>query len=243
MESILTPGDKNRAWEFFDKVYCISLTGRLDRRESAQKQFEAVGLRDRVEFIIAEKHPADNEQGIYESHLTATKKGVAAGARHILIFEDDVIFNGFNLEKLHGCVDFLEKHDNCRLLFLGCLVTKSRRTKNPDILKIDYRSLAHAYVLKHSLAAELVNEKWRQVPFDVMLASLKEDKFAVYPAFAFQSNAFSDNDNHKRLERFRRLFGGLGFIQKMNERYHRHRATIILGHLVLLSVLVWLVVR
>ena len=242
MQKISKSGAKTSAWDFFDVVYCISLVERADRRETARKQFAAVGLLDRVEFVTVQKHPADNEQGIYESHMTCIEKSLAAGARHILIFEDDIVFDGFRLEKLREGIAFLDKNDHCRLLFLGCLVTKSRRTGSPGILKIGYRSLAHAYALKRSLAAELVNEKWRRVPFDATLAALQEDKFAIYPAFAFQSNAFSDNDNHKGLEMFRRLFGGLGFIQKMNERYHRHRTTIISIHLFLLTVLLWLII-
>ena len=242
MEKISESEVETSAWNFFDAVYCISLAGRSDRRKTARNQFAAVGLLDRVEFVIAEKHPVNNEQGIYESHMTCIAKGLAAKARHMLIFEDDIVFDGFNLEKLQECIDFLDTHDRCRLLFLGCLAAGSRRTNSPGILKVDYRSLAHAYVLKHSLAVELTSQNWRQVPFDAMLAGLKEDKFAIYPAFAFQSNAVSDNDNHKGLELFRRLFGGLGFIQKMNERYHRHRLAIISGHLFLLAVLLWWVI-
>ncbi len=243
MQDIHKSGAPTDGWKFFNTVYCISLASRPDRRKNAEQQFAAVGLLDQVEFIITEKHPTDNERGIYESHITAIKKGIATGARHILIFEDDVIFEGFSPEKLQKCIDALVKHANCRLLFLGCLVSSSRRTSSPGIVRVNYRSLAHAYVLKHSLAMELADEKWRRVPFDGLLADLQEDIFAVYPAFAFQSNAFSDNDNHKNLERFRRLFGGLKFIQKMNERYHRHRVAIISVHLFVIAILLWLIVR
>jgi len=41
-------------WEFFDRVYCISLVNRTDRRAEAQKQFEKVGLQDKVEFVKRE---------------------------------------------------------------------------------------------------------------------------------------------------------------------------------------------
>jgi hypothetical protein len=53
-------------WAFFDKIYCISLDEREDRRQEARKQFGNVGLADRVEFVIVKKHPADNEQGIHD---------------------------------------------------------------------------------------------------------------------------------------------------------------------------------
>ena len=243
MNAVQNTETRNRGWPFFDAVYCISLAGRPDRREQAARQFKAVGLEDQVEFVIVEKHPENNEQGIYTSHMLCFAKGLAAGARHILIFEDDVVFKGFNLKKLAQCADFLDQNAHCRLFFLGCLVAGSRRTQRPGILRVDYRSLTHAYVIEHSLAAELVNEKWCRVPFDVMLAGLREDKFALCPSFAFQSNARSDNERLRKLEMVRRLFGGLAFIQKMNERYHRHKAVIISGHLFVIAALLWLCLR
>lgn len=243
MKAVQNTEIRTRGWPFFGAVYCISLAGRSDRREHAAQQFEAVGLQDRVEFVIVEKHPEDNEQGIYTSHMLCLAKGLAAGARHILIFEDDIVFKGFSPQKLVRCVDFLDQNTRCRLFFLGCLVNGSRPTQSPGILQVDYRSLAHAYVTEHSLAAELVNEKWCRVPFDAMLAGLREDKFALFPSFAFQGNARSDNGRLRQLERVRRLFGGLAFIQKMNERYHRHKAVIIAGHLLVLAALLWLYLR
>ena len=41
-------------WSFFDKVYCISLVNREDRRIEAREQFARVGLADRVEFLLVE---------------------------------------------------------------------------------------------------------------------------------------------------------------------------------------------
>jgi len=241
MESMSkTDSSRSDEWSSCEAVYCISLTEREDRRQEARRQFAAVGLADRVEFVNVTRHPTNNEQGIWESHLTCIANGLAAGADHILIFEDDIVFDHFSRPAWRSAVSFLNANESCRLLFLGCLVTGSRRTDNPAVLSVDYRSLAHAYVIKRSLAAELVHTKWRQVPFDAMLASLPEEKFAVYPAFAFQSNAASDNANHRGLEKFRRLCGGLKFIQKMNETYYRHRAAIIAMHLLVIAAVLWL---
>jgi hypothetical protein len=227
-------------WHFFDAAYCISLASRPDRRATAAKQFKAVGLQDRVEFVIVEEHPTDNEQGIFESHLLCMAKGLAAGARRILIFEDDIVFRGYGLRKLMQITTFLSQNDRCRLFFLGCLVSGSQPASSPGILEVDYRALTHAYVIESSLARELATQKWQQKPFDVVLAEVPEEKFAHYPSFAFQSNSPSDNARLKKLERIRRLCGGLGFIQKMNERYYRHKGIILAGHLLLLAALLWL---
>ena len=74
-------------WEFFDKIYCISLNERADRREEAKRQFGKIGLLERVEFEIVEKHPHNIEQGIFESHLGCLEKGIRAGADAIAVFE------------------------------------------------------------------------------------------------------------------------------------------------------------
>ena len=42
-------------WAYFDRVYCISLEERPDRRAEATAQFTAVGLLSRVEFVIVKK--------------------------------------------------------------------------------------------------------------------------------------------------------------------------------------------
>ena len=83
---------KSDCWAFFDKIYCISLDTRPDRRKQAEKQFADVGLLERVEFIIVEKHPVNQEKGIFQSHMFCLSKGLKANARNILIFEDDVFF-------------------------------------------------------------------------------------------------------------------------------------------------------
>ncbi len=243
MDAVIKPETGTGGWHFFDAVYCITLASRPDRRARAGEQFKAVGLQDKVEVVLVAKHPQNNERGIYESHLTCMEKGLATGARHILIFEDDIVFKGFSFAKLAQITSFLKQNAHSRIFFLGCLADNSRKTQSAGILQVDYRSLAHAYVIEKSLAAELVKEKWHRVPYDVMLARLPEDKYVFYPSFAFQSNARSDNEGLKRLETFRRLLGGLGFIQKMNERYNRHKAAIISGHIILLAALLWLYLR
>ena len=67
-------------WDFFDKIYCITLDERADRRADATAQFEKVGLADKVEFVIVKKHPHNIEQGIFESHLACMEKGIRAGS-------------------------------------------------------------------------------------------------------------------------------------------------------------------
>ncbi|VTR64364.1 LPS glycosyltransferase [Desulfosarcina cetonica] len=225
-------------WDRIDKIYCISVDTRTDRRIEAGAQFELLGIQARVEFVVVPKHPTDCEQGIYESHLQCMQMGLAAGARRILIFEDDVIFDrveGRTLDRLAG---FVDRHQGWHMLFLGCMVSGSRRSGDPSVRRIKYRSLTHAYVVHRDFAAFVLQHPWRGIPYDDFLRDLRDDgMYAAYPAIAFQSNSPSDNARYLRLDRFRRLCGGLRILQKQNEFYHRHRLLIIGGHVLALLML------
>ncbi len=218
-------------WKFFDRVFCISIKTRTDRRNAAFREFEKVGLGKRVGFMVVEKHPRDCEQGIFESHMACLKKGLETFAETIVVFEDDIVFNRFNPEILKRSIDFMKTHKGWDIVFFGCLVTQSQKTKNKNIRKINYQSLAHAYVVNRAFAKKLVMKKWNRVPYDVMLRELAPKAYAMCPSFSFQRRAASDNDRLKKLEQFRNLFGGLAFIQKANEFYHLHRFKVIGAHI------------
>ena len=226
-------------WEYFDKIYCISLYERVDRREQAKAQFRNVGLSDRVEFVIVKKHPIDCEQGIYESHITCIEKAIHAQADRIVIFEDDIIFDRLNPDTLEKCIDFLRATIDLKMMFFGCMVKKSSKTDNRSVLKIKFRSLAHAYVLTNEFARTIVKIPWQKIPFDDMLRGIADDQmYAVYPSFAFQSNSRSDNHRYLTLDKFRRLCGGLQTIQKMNEFFNYNKTLIIGAHIFLILLLI-----
>jgi GR25 family glycosyltransferase involved in LPS biosynthesis len=233
--------DAAGVWSFFDRIYCISLKERPDRRAQAAVQFARVGLADRVTFRIIDRHPTDREQGIYASHMGCIRKGLDEGARNILIFEDDVVFERFSPARLASALSFLRRQPDWQILFFGCLVRKSSATDSPAVRRVSYRCLAHAYALNRSCAEQLVHKTWSGIPFDVTLRAIEDGLYACYPSFAFQSNAASDNLRLRRLDLFRRCFGGLRRIQKLDEWYQCHKAALIALHLAGLGVLLWMV--
>jgi hypothetical protein len=109
-------------WDFFDRIYCISLEEREDRRQAARASFAKVGLTGKVEFVLVQPHPSNIEQGMYESHMTCLRKGLEAGAESIVVFEDDVIFDRFNAELFDQCVRFLRENPKWKVLLLGALI-------------------------------------------------------------------------------------------------------------------------
>lgn len=226
-------------WEYFAKIYCISLDERADRREQAKAQFRAVGLAAKVEFVVVKKHPVDCEQGIYESHLLCMEKGIRAHADTIVIFEDDIVFDRFNPDTIEKCIDFLATNTDWKIMFLGCMVKKSAKTDNRSMLKVRFRCACHAYVLTREFAETIVKIPWEKKPFDDMLRDIKNNQmYAVYPSFAFQSNSRSDNQRYLPLDRFRRLCGGFRRLQKMNEFYHYNKTFIIGAHILLVLLVI-----
>ena len=228
-------------WAYFDRVFCISLEDRADRRQSARDQFRKIGLADRVEFVIVNKHPTNSEQGIFESHMRCIRMGIKAAAQTILIFEDDVVFDRFNTCVLEESIRFLSSNSKWKLFFFGCLADSSQKTKNRFVLQIRYRSLAHAYVIQRRFAESLVKQSWQHTPYDTMLQAQSAQYYVAYPAFAFQSNTRTDNTRFLMRDRMRRLFGGLERIQKLNEWYLRHRSVVIGIHIFLILILLILV--
>ena len=228
-------------WDFFDKSYCISLKEREDRRREARIQFEDVGLGGKVEFYLADKHATDAEEGIYRSHAACLNMGLQAGADRIVIFEDDIRFERFHPEKLKDCIDFFNSNTSWNMFFFGALISGRTKTPHKSVHKVKYRCMAHAYVINRRFAERVSETPWRNIAFDDMLRSIQQDFYAVYPAFAFQSDSATDNDKSLRLDKIRRLLGGLRRIQKRNEFYQNYKAVIIAAHiLIILLIAIWI---
>ena len=221
-------------WDSFPRIYCISLAQRPDRLQSAKTQFARIGLADKVEYIIVDKHPTDSEHGIFESHIACLRAGLAAGADKIVVFEDDVVFDRFSAHRLASAAAFMDADTDWRLFFFGCFVNSSRKTAYRSVVKIAYRCLAHGYVISRKFAQQLVEVPYNGISYDDHLRSLGNDGvYAIYPAFAFQSGASTDNDALKRVDRNRRLGGGLRKLQHWNEFANRRLVPLIAAHVVI----------
>lgn len=228
---------QQNVWDFFDRLYCVSLRKREDRRKSAREEFSKVGLGNRVEFIIGERYSDNFEREVYESHMTCLRKGIEAGARNVVIFEDDVEFDHFDPERLKGCTEFLQQHPEWKVLLLGALIRSSKGTSNPFVQKVHYQSLAHAYVLNRLYAETLAYEPWSGIVNDTLFRPLNDDVYAIYPMCAFQKNFASDNYKYPGLALLRRFLGGLKRIQKANEFYQRHKFGVVATHVVIVLLL------
>lgn len=218
-------GNQAWSWSFFDRIYCISLAEREDRRDKASLQFAAVGIADRVEFVIVNKHPENPEQGIFESHQRCLKQGLASGAETILVFEDDVFFRGFSADALQAACMHLRTLPHWDMLLLGGITSGSRKTALPALTQIRYRCLAHAYALNRSFAQSLSEKHWDGTPWDEVLRHSQGAFYALHPMCAYQGLESSDNRTFA-IDRTRRLLGGLPFIQRASELYQNHKLVL-----------------
>jgi hypothetical protein len=220
-------------WDFIDKIYCISLEHRLDRQQQAREQFARVGLADRVAFVIGKKHPTNAELGNFIAHMNCLNAGLAAGAQRIAVFEDDIQFERFSELQLNRAAEFMRSGEPWNALFFGCFVRSSRRTKYPSVLKIKFKTTTHAYVFSRAFAEKLVQIPWPGRCLDDLLCSLNDPRmYAVYPAFAFQSDSPTDNDKQIAIDRLRRALGGIRRLQKVNEFFSVNLWRLVVVHVI-----------
>lgn len=99
----------NNPLDYFDAIYCINLDERMDRWEHCLKQFEKLGISDRVIRFSAikpikdsrwdrwtpwgnpRKYPRRGAVGCAESHKAIIQLAKARGLNNVLVLEDDFV--------------------------------------------------------------------------------------------------------------------------------------------------------
>jgi len=142
--------------------------------------------------------------------MRCLREGLAASARTIVIFEDDIQFGNFSFEALDDAVRFLESEVEWDIFFFGCFVKACRSTGFRSVCKIRYQCAAHAYAVSRRFAETLSKIPWQGIAFDDVIRSLSSPHlYAVYPSFAFQNGSSSDNHNMAWASRIWHLLGGV----------------------------------
>jgi GR25 family glycosyltransferase involved in LPS biosynthesis len=99
-------------FDYFDAIYCVNLKHRTDRWELSKKEFEKIGILDRVERFDAVANVDIPKRGFYESHLQVIKLAHERKLSNVLIFEDDVAFYKDMCEKkLNKSLEALKETD------------------------------------------------------------------------------------------------------------------------------------
>lgn len=195
--------DKHPLNRFFDKIYCINLAERPDKREKMQKKFDKLGIE--VEWFTAVKYdfaprivPAMINAGVakfnpampYEfgaamSHYTVIKKAFLEGHAQVLIFEDDVMFDKKFNDKIQKYLDTVPKDANIMLFysFMYNLLPQNTRVnarwmksyKSWSVMAYGIDSRAMEYYIK-------VQDNYFTQSDGVTYAMQEDDRWNIYSA-------------------------------------------------------------
>lgn len=195
-----------------DKIYCISIDSRNDRREYLKTQFEK--FKNEVSFQIVQKH-SDPIKGCLESHIQCIQDAKNNNYQNILIFEDDILIN----EKILTTIDNINIPNDFDMFYLGYHVNNGIKYGR-NIMKIFSAQTTHAYIMNQQVfdfVLENINKDWGSISewsvrnkyekltnFNVRAIDLfyskwihhhRNNSYAIYPILVYQKPDFSDIEN------------------------------------------------
>ena len=135
-------------WDYFDKIVCLNLPSRTDRREQAQAEFDRVGVSP--EWVTAQSAD-DGRIGLIQTLHDVFAENYSA--RSILIFEDDVQFKNDPVNKLRLALMDLRYifHDAFDMLYFGANLTEPCITVTNNLMLIHNALACHAVCYNHRI--------------------------------------------------------------------------------------------
>jgi len=192
----------NKIWDYFKEIYVINLDRRTDRWENAQKEFECVGVLDRVNRISAIENE-DGRIGLIKSFLKIFKDVKERNVENVLIFEDDVKFIKENnpIETLEKSISQIGKIE-WSLFYLGANTHEKCNLFRPNLILLHNAFSAHAVAYNYKTYKQII-EKFENINKindindinDVFFCKEIQNKrtsFLVNPMIATQTPSYSD---------------------------------------------------
>jgi len=191
---------KNNPFDYFKEIYCINLDRRVDRWELVQKEFESVGVMERVQRVSGVDHP-DGRIGLIKSFLKIFKDVKERGVENVLIFEDDVTFMNNPIENLQKAIEQVG-NINWSLFYLGANTHEKCNIFRPNLILLRNAFSAHAVAYSNKTYNQIINkfENTNEIKSiddinDVFFCKEIQNKrtcFLVNPIIATQRPSFSD---------------------------------------------------
>lgn len=97
-------------FDFFERMYAISLDDKTERWAKLHKQFKNVNIHQKVQLFPAIKDPRRG-YGCSASHVEIIKLARKDGLSNVFVFEDDACFFNFKQEVLLQAIDRLKETD------------------------------------------------------------------------------------------------------------------------------------
>ncbi len=185
-----------KIWDFFGgHIRCINLKYRKDRYKASKAVFDEYNIP--VKYFKTTKHPKGGVYGCFTSHIKVIKEAYYAGAKRVLIFEDDISPTDYlTPQHLEKAINFMKKEgNNWDLFYLGAFPNirtyRSERTKYKDIYRL--RGIcAHAYIVNRKAMKRLINLKYEGMAIDYIYVNCFPKSYALYPTLFYQGLYESD---------------------------------------------------
>lgn len=209
------------AFHNFDRIFCINLKDRPDRRKQAEDEFIKFDVSN-VEFIDGVVYNGYKDRrrnacvGNHLAHAECFKRAMESKAKNVLIFEDDVEFFWDKLTVhsiIHSGLQTI--HSGWCMLYLGINMDRfSAHKYNPYLARIDGGFSTHAYAVSHFFFEEFyrVNSDEKIHHNDVYYAEHFHSEYPCFvtnPLLAGQRESYSDimgtmmNSSEMMKQRFR----------------------------------------
>jgi len=191
---------KNNPFDYFREIYCINLDRRFDRWDKVQKEFEKVGILDRVQRVSGEVHK-DGRIGLIKSFLKIFKDVKERNVENVLIFEDDVSFINNPVENLKKAIEQVGNFQ-WYLFYLGANTHEKCNIIRPNLILLRNAFSAHAVAYNNKIYDQIIErfEKTNEIKSqydinDVFFCTEIQNKktsFCVNPIIATQIPSYSD---------------------------------------------------
>lgn len=188
--------------DYFDKVVCISLKEREDKRKEQQEKFDKLGIEvewftppkyefipNLIKYLAKTNHTYFNPHQPYEigaalSHYTVMKEALLEGVEKLFVFEDDVLFQKDFNTKLEKYMNKVPEDWQLLLFysFIYDILPQHRRISSRWITSYKAWSL-----MSYSITSDLMQEYIKkQDSFftisDMVTYRMQEEGYKIYSA-------------------------------------------------------------
>lgn len=191
--------------DYFEKVFCINLQRRMDRRSEMEAEFEKHGIE--VEFIkaidgslmsVPEKMSEDGTMispgywGCLLSHLRVVKEAKARGYKNYAIFEDDSDFHPDFQKRFSKLITRIP--DDWDMIYFGGNNMEKPKMIADNVARISKTYTTHAFAAKETIYDYMI-EAWDKIEkLDITLSKLHKhfNCYIFQPHLVMQRASHSD---------------------------------------------------
>ena len=197
--------NKEKFFNQFDKVYCINLPHRDDRRENFIKEVEKYDLGDFSFFdaiygvtLNGKYHLDLGNVGLIKTNIQILDKCIENNLNNVIIIEDDCYFTDEikNIEKYLNQVP-----DDWDMIYfggnhnIGHYGIKGLSHVSESVIRIRHTFTTHFVIIKNTMF-NIIKNKISECanPIDVYYTDLQKNYnvYSIYPAIAKQKTGYSN---------------------------------------------------